>query len=82
MTCMSEGHREALGSLVSLVSKAVLRIDISPQWVKIHWVWNHLHSYRGRNFEHKWFPLTLLGSDEELGKQRSMINPKFQQLRK
>lgn len=72
MTCMSEGHREAPGSLVSL---AVLGIAISSQQVKIHRAWKHLYSYMGRNFETTLFSPTLPGSDEELGKQKSTIKP-------
>lgn len=60
----------------SLVQKAILQITISSQWVKIHGAWNHLHSYIGRNFESTLLPSTLPGSDEELGKQKFIINSK------
>lgn len=64
MTSMSEGHKGDPGSLVSFDPKALLGIAISSQWVKIHRVWNHLHSYMGKNFENKLFPLTLPGKTE------------------
>lgn len=52
---------------------------ISSQGVKIHRVWNHLHSF---NFENKLVALTLLDQMRNWENKRSMTKPKFWQLRK